>query len=169
VAIGLPEPPSIGNPVAPCEGQPRLLPGYLDSPTTSDQTITPVGGGKFGPIGGGLVGDARENLSSSPGTPRPGGKKKQAGGATIHYRLKGPAAVTFWVARISRRKHRSHLILAKGHFTLLSRRGKNSFKFSGWIGKHKLKPGSYVLIARPFLQGSVGIPHTMRFRIVRGG
>jgi Concanavalin A-like lectin/glucanases superfamily len=168
VAIGRNEAPSYDNPVMPCEGQPRLLPGYLDPPTTSDQTIAPIGGGKFGPIGSGLTGQASESaIPAMRSTTR--SRKKRAGGATIRYRLKGPAAVTFWVARISPRKHgHARLALVRGDFTLTSRAGENTFKFSGWIGKHKLKPGSYVLIARPFFQGSVGIPHTMRFRIVRG-
>lgn len=113
-------------------------------------------------------------------------KRKSHRGTTVHYTLKGPAAVRFTVVKLSpgRLAAKGRCLLPKpkrlklkkctrqievpGSFTLESTAGANSFVFPGWIGGEKLKPGQYVLVDTPSLQGALGAPvRSKPFRITK--
>jgi hypothetical protein len=65
----------------------------------------------------------------------------------------------------SRHRRRCVRYVSVGSFTHSDRAGPNSFRFTGRVGGHKLKPRSYVLQALPRVGGRNGIPTTKRFRI----
>jgi hypothetical protein len=101
-------------------------------------------------------------------------------GTKVSYRLSAAAAVTFTVekrragrsvkgkcrkpTRKNRKRRKCNLRL-KGSFKHAGRAGQNSFRFTGRLRKHKLKPGRYNLVARP--AGAGAKAKRDKFRIVR--
>jgi hypothetical protein len=63
------------------------------------------------------------------------------------------------------RKHKkcTRLVKLRGKITRASTRGANHFTFNGKIGGHKLRAGSYQLVATP----AGGKPRKAGFKIVR--
>jgi hypothetical protein len=57
-------------------------------------------------------------------------------------------------------------VAGRGRITLTARAGDNSFIFTGWIGGHRLGPGSYQLIFVPFADGSNGTGQKTTFTLV---
>jgi hypothetical protein len=74
--------------------------------------------------------------------------RKHRGGATVSYRLSVAATVTFTVERRVKGHKRGKRNLP-GSLILAGKQGSNSFRFSGRIGKKKLGPGRYRLVAKP--------------------
>jgi hypothetical protein len=99
-------------------------------------------------------------------------------GTRVTYSLSRPAPVMFKVqrrkggrkvgrkckkpTRRNRRRKRCNLTL-KGSFVDSGTAGANSIGFTGRLRGHKLRPGRYVLVARP----AGGAARSLRFRIVR--
>jgi len=109
--------------------------------TLADITIdgTPVGGSGGAPV--------LSNLTVAPKKFRAASKGKSVAakikvGAKIGYTLSEDAKVTF---RVKRRKNGK---LVKGKFKHAGEAGENSFRFTGRVKGHKLKPGRYLLIAK---------------------
>jgi hypothetical protein len=104
-------------------------------------------------------------------------------GTTVSYTDSQAATTTFTVYKHARVRHRGRCLapqpgrhrkrrqrciryLTVGSFTHSDRAGPNSFRFTGRVGGHKLKPGSYLLMATPRVGGRNGIATTTRFRII---
>jgi hypothetical protein len=89
-------------------------------------------------------------------------RRKVKVGTTFKYRLSEAATVTIAIQRRKRRK-------VAGTLTRTGKIGSNRIKFSGRIGKKRLRPGRYTatLEARD-KAGNRSIKKTVRFRIVRG-
>jgi uncharacterized repeat protein (TIGR01451 family) len=86
-------------------------------------------------------------------------------GARVTYTLSKAARVRFRVAKLlAGRRHR--LVTLRGSFTLGGRSGRNSFRFTGRLAGHRLRPGRYKLIATPSAGGRAGRPARASFRIV---
>jgi hypothetical protein len=115
-------------------------------------------------------------------------KKKRPVGTKVTYTLSEVATVKFTVKRrVKGRKVRRHgkkvclkptrknrkkrkckrYKKVRGSFTQDGKAGKNSFRFTGRLRGHKLKPGRYKLIATPSVNGQKGKATSRRFRIVR--
>jgi hypothetical protein len=54
-----------------------------------------------------------------------------------------------------------------GGFAHRDRQGNNSLRLTGWVGRRKLAPGQYRLVAIPAFDGRVGARSTAAFRILR--
>jgi hypothetical protein len=103
-------------------------------------------------------------------------------GATVSYQDSQPALTTFTVQR-PRRGIRSHGKCVKprrglrgrrctryvrvGRFSHQDSQGTDSFRFTGRLKGHRLRPGRYRLRAVPVLNGQRGAAATARFRILR--
>jgi predicted outer membrane repeat protein len=74
--------------------------------------------------------------------------RKRSGGATVSYSLSTAATVTFTVERRVKGHKRGKRTLP-GSITVTGKQGPNSFRFSGRLGKKKLPPGRYKLVAIP--------------------
>ncbi len=125
--------------------------------------------------------------SGASGTPaRATRKKHRHPGATVTYKLDIAATVRFTVKQslpgrvqrhgshvrcvgVSRHNHKAHrctrVLTLTGSFTLAGKAGTNQFHFSGRLNGHKLKPGSYTLVATPSVNGKTGRAVATRFRI----
>jgi hypothetical protein len=58
-------------------------------------------------------------------------------------------------------------VALSGSFTRAGQAGANSFRFTGRLAGHKLKPRSYQLIATPSAAGKAGQSATAAFRIIK--
>jgi DNA-binding beta-propeller fold protein YncE len=111
--------------------------------------------------------------------------KRAPAGAKIKFTLDMAAKVTFGVDRAqpgvhsgnncvkspkhkpAHVKHCTRYVTLPGSFTVSGVTGANSDKFTGRLGKGKLKPGNYRLSATPSLDGQVGVTATASFKVVR--
>ena len=88
-------------------------------------------------------------------------------GATVRYRLSEAARTKFTVQRCLRPRC-TKFKRVRGSLTRTGRRGANSFKFKGRVGRRTLGPGSYRLTAVPKdAAGNVGRPARASFKIKR--
>jgi hypothetical protein len=104
-------------------------------------------------------------------------------GTTVSYTDSHAATTTFTVLKHAKGRRRGHCLapqpgprrrgrqrcvryVSVGSFTHGDRAGPNSFRFTGRVGGHKLKPRAYVLQALPRVAGRNGIAATRRFRII---
>jgi hypothetical protein len=105
-------------------------------------------------------------------------------GTRVDYTLNEAATVRFTVLRslpgrkakggrcvkptkANRTAHKcTRFVAVPGSFTRASRGGTNSFRFTGRIAGHKLKPGKYRLVARPSADGMTGRGTSVSFQIV---
>jgi hypothetical protein len=112
-------------------------------------------------------------------------KRSSRGGTRVTFRLNEDAKVLFRVqkprkgrrgrhgrcrkpTRKNRRRHRcTRYKSLRGKFTIKGHAGKNTFRFTGRLRRRKLKPGRYVLAARPKVIGKKGKIDRVRFRIKR--
>jgi hypothetical protein len=113
-------------------------------------------------------------------------KKRKTPGAKVSFRLNEAASVLFRVqqrragrrgkkgrcvkpSRKNRRARRcKRVVTLRGSFTRTGVAGKNHFRFTGRLRRHKLKPGRYLLRATPSANGLRGKPHRVGFRISGG-
>jgi hypothetical protein len=70
----------------------------------------------------------------------------------------------------SNRRHRRCVRSLSLHasFRRAQKAGANRFRFTGRLGGHALKRGSYVLVATPSAGAKTGHPASVSFRLVRG-
>jgi hypothetical protein len=109
-----------------------------------------------------------------------------SGGATVRYSDSQPATTSFTVlaprpgirtakrgcgkpARGSGvpRARRCTRYVTMGGFAHRDRPRNNSLRLAGWVGRRKLAPGQYRLVAIPAFDGRVGARSTAAFRILR--
>jgi outer membrane protein assembly factor BamB len=85
----------------------------------------------------------------------------------VTYRLNIAAAVTLTVKRAVRdSKGHRHWVRLRGRITLTGKAGRNKFTFHGRVGGHRLRGGTYELIARPSAGGLAGAARITRFVII---
>jgi DNA-binding beta-propeller fold protein YncE len=107
----------------------------------------------------------------------------KATGTVVRYNDSEPASTTFTVlaprpgvrrgracvkapaGKHAKRPRTCTRYVAVGHFAHRDRSGRNSFRFSGRMGGHKLARGPYRLQAQPVFDGRVGLPDVVTFRI----
>jgi hypothetical protein len=145
------------------------------TPTPTPTPTTPPGAGA-GPPSGAVTPPvtsalvpaiAGESLSPRTFAAAPSGSSvlaaKRRYGTKVSYTLNSAASVRFTVVR-SRRGRKTTL---RGSFTLAGNSGANSFRFTGRLAGHKLKPGSYRLVATPSAAGKPGRAASAAFQIIR--
>jgi polyvinyl alcohol dehydrogenase (cytochrome) len=87
--------------------------------------------------------------------------------AKVTYTLSEAATVTLTVKRrVRAREGGHHWVHVHGRITLKGKPGPNAFTFHGRIGGHKLRRGSYELVAAPNAGGLTGTARTAKFVIV---
>lgn len=91
-----------------------------------------------------------------------GGSIARASGTNVGFTLNRVATVRFTISRVRNGK-RTPL---KGSFPYLGKAGKSSLRFTGRLGGHTLKAGSYVLFAHPSADGRPGAMRSAAFKIV---
>jgi hypothetical protein len=131
---------------------------------------------------------SRETLSPSAFPAAPSGPSaltaKRRYGTKVRYTLNEAASVTFTVVqpqpgrraaggrcvkatRANRRARRcTRLVALPGSFRRASGAGANSFRFTGRLAGHKLKPGKYQLVATPRAGAKTGRTASASFRII---
>jgi hypothetical protein len=110
-------------------------------------------------------------------------KKRKKPGARVSFRLNEPASVLFRVqqrrsgrrgkkgrcvkpTRKNRRARKcKRLVTLRGSFSRTGTAGRNHFRFTGRLRRHKLKPGRYRLVATPTANGTTGRARSVGFRI----
>jgi hypothetical protein len=92
---------------------------------------------------------------------------KRKRGARVSFRLNEGALVSFKVKQRRRAgKHRrARFVKLPGGFSRVGRAGRNGFRFTGRLRKHRLKPGRYLLLATPTGVGRAGRTRSAGFRI----
>jgi hypothetical protein len=86
----------------------------------------------------------------------------------ISFRLSEAARVSVRIERRLKNRRGKRRYRRAGTFTRRSRAGANRIRFSGRIGRRKLKPGSYRLTLTPTdAAGNRGKPRRLSFRVVR--
>jgi hypothetical protein len=131
----------------------------------------------------------RESLSPSsfpaaPGGPSAVAARRRRYGSKVTYALNGAASVRFTVAlgqagrkakggrcvkptRSNRRAGRcTRYVTLPGSFVRAGQAGGNSFRFTGRLSGRKLTPGSYQLLATPFIGTMSGQAASAPFRII---
>jgi hypothetical protein len=105
-------------------------------------------------------------------------------GTTVSYSESGAAATKFVVSRrlsgvrvkgrcVAPPRHRRghgrpcRSLKRVGAFTHTDLAGRNHFKFTGRVGRHRLRPGRYRLAATPRANGLTGKTVVRSFRVVR--
>ncbi len=106
-------------------------------------------------------------------------------GLPVSYRVSDPGTVSFSVARLTggrlrgrrcvaakgkvpRRRRCTRSVRARGAFSHRSKRGRNSFRFTGRVAGRTLSPGTYNLLAKPRdRRRNAGQVVDAAFRIVR--
>jgi hypothetical protein len=153
-----------------------------------------VGGTGTGGGGGGAVVPIASNLSISPSafTAAASGPSattaKAKPGAKVSYTLNVAASVLFTVqqrlpgrraghgksarcappGKTKRKAHRcTRTMTLPGSFAQTGTSGANSLHFSGRLNGHKLRPGTYTLVATPSANGKSGSAISTTFRITR--
>jgi hypothetical protein len=61
----------------------------------------------------------------------------------------------------------TRLVTLTGSFTRGGKAGANSFRFTGRLAGHRLKPGKYQLVATPSAGGRTGRAASASFRIIK--
>jgi hypothetical protein len=149
-----------------------------------------VGGGGGGGSGGGVAVAAvsRETLSPRAFPAAPSGPSalaaKRRYGTKVGYTLNEAASVRFTVVqpqtgrkakggrcvkptRANRKARRcTRLVALRGSFTRAGSAGANSFRFTGRLAGHKLKPGKYRLVATPSAGAKTGRAASASFQII---
>jgi hypothetical protein len=154
------------------------------------------GGGSGGGGSGGATVPVASNLSISPSAFRAAAsgptatatKAKAHPGAKVSYTLNLAATVRFTVAqrvrgrtvghgktarctaqtKANRKAHVCTLtVTLPGFFAQTGKVGTNSLHFSGRLNGHKLKPGTYTLVATPTAGAKTGSAVSIAFRIIR--
>ncbi len=165
-------------------GQPRPDNGESACDIGAYEVQDPHGGG-----GSRVAIVGRETLSPSTFAAAPTGPSavvaRRRVGTTVTYTLNIAASVRFFVlqpqpgrlarggrcvkpTRSNRRAGRcTRLITIQGSFTLVGRRGVDSFRFTGRIGGRRLRPGPYRLLATPLTPPKAGRARSASFRIVK--
>jgi hypothetical protein len=110
---------------------------------------------------------------------------KRRYGTTVSYTLNETASVRFTVVQSqpgrknkrgtcvkqtkANRKARkcTRLVTLPGSFTRAGTVGANSFRFTGRLAGHKLKPGKYQLVATPTVGGKTGRAASASFKIIK--
>ncbi len=123
---------------------------------------------------------AIHGLALSPAVFATRARKHHKAGTTVSYRIDQAATVTFTVQRlragrlaahrrcVAPSRHNRHArkctrALSVATFTAAAQAGVNSFHFSGVLGRRRLGPGNYLLVATP--RGSSG-SITARFKVL---
>jgi hypothetical protein len=109
---------------------------------------------------------------------------KRRYGTKVGYTLNGAASVTFTVVqaqpgrqakggrcvkptKANRNARRcTRLVALPGSFRRAGGTGANSFRFTGRLAGHKLKPGAYQLVATPKAGATTGRAASAPFRII---
>ena len=104
-------------------------------------------------------------------------------GAIVRVRLRAPARVVFTVqqpaagrrdarkrcmAPTRANRHRracTRYLTVHGNFSLVGQVGPSHFRFRGRIGARTLKPGSYRLVATPYIGKIAGVPFYVTFHV----
>jgi hypothetical protein len=60
----------------------------------------------------------------------------------------------------------TRIVLLHGSFSLTGRAGTNTFRFTGRLAGHAIKPGHCLLIATPTANGDRGKPASAAFQII---
>jgi len=149
----------------------------------ADNTFTTAAGPG---TGGGVTADTTAPLFLSASiTPRKFPVKRgKRGGARFRYTLSEDAGVVFTIARVmpgrkvgkrcvkprrsNARKRPCKRYVRVGRFTAQGRKGANTKKFTGRIGRRILKPGAYrATLAAQDAAGNRSKPKRLTFRIIR--
>ena len=118
-------------------GNPRVVVGR-----TGDAAISDIGAFEFQPTVASTQPPAISNLTVKPHKFKVGkGEKKKKRGTLISYTDSQAASATLTIYKVKKHGKLGRV----GSFTRSDTAGPNSFRFSGRVGGHKLKPGRYQL------------------------
>ena len=139
------------------------------------------------PIGASIPPPAISQLKVSPKKFKTHKTKKRKAGAKISFKLTTAATVRFTVNRaksgrkrvvggkttcvaqtkLNRTAPKCTRLVKFGSFTATGKPGSNTVKMPLTLGGHKLKPGSYTLVAVPSSGGRTGSPASATFKVAK--